>query len=110
MTKKYEDDRTEEQRRGAAGRCDTVTLKSGTVMNAHEYDEKKHGPMKKHHKANDSDGDGDAVEVASSAPAKTDWEKKTKEEMKDALAEVGVSFDVNAKHADLVALCVKQFG
>jgi hypothetical protein len=103
---KFEDKRSYDQQRGQDGRCETVTTKAGVIVNAHEYNEKTHGPLAEGPKVTEvatappAGGNGDPKPVA--------WDKKTKEELKDALADAGVAFDVDAKKDDLIALCVKH--
>lgn len=104
---KYPDKRNEFQQKGQDGTCETVTLESGVVVNAHEYDEEVHGPVKKVNKPAPPASDDEQKKAAAQASgtANVDWSRKTVPELKDHLAGKGLSFDTNAKKDDLVKLC-----
>lgn len=104
---KYQDKRNEFQQKGQDGTCATVTLESGVVMNAHEYDEEAHGPVKKANSAATPASDDEQKKAAAQAAgnAKADWSKKSMPELKDHLAGKGISFDTNAKKDELAKLC-----
>lgn len=105
---KFEDKRNEEQKRGADGTCATVVLKNGTVINAHDYNAEKHGPYAEHREASSPASQEEQKSTLADVKTvtATDWTKKTVPELKEHLADKGVSFDTSAKKDDLVALCV----
>lgn len=105
---KFEDQRNDEQKRGADGTCATVKLKDGRIINAHEYNAEKHGPYAEHREASGPATQEEQKATLAEAPKGTpvDWTKKTVPELKEHLADKGISFDTSAKKDDLVALCV----
>ena len=111
---KITDRRTDEQKMGQDGTCATVVIKdkagNKVRINAHEYDESKHGKALAHEDAAEVAPavvvNGTTVKVPEQSGTDVDFTKMKKDQLKDHLADKGVAFDTDATKDELVALCV----
>lgn len=102
----YQDKRTDLEKRGAHGACETVAVKGvdGTAVriNAHDFDPDKHELFVSKAKAKD--------EKKPEASEAVDFEKLTKTELQKELTGRNVTYSGDATKADLVALAKQAAG
>lgn len=83
---------TATQLKGEDGRFETVTLKSGTVINAHDYDEEEHGALAEPRQKG----------KAAAASKKAELEEMTKEELQKELDKKGVEYTQHETKDELI--------